>query len=68
MSNVIKTRPGGEFTCKCGAAYQVIYTSTSVPDSDSADCECCGVTITKWQNETTWPAYELISSPDGSVG
>jgi hypothetical protein len=57
--------PDGEFTCTCGAVYRVEQRHTTVPDTDTVDCVCCGRRIASWRNQTTWPSYELIRRPPG---
>lgn len=63
MSDPIKITKGDDYTCKCGAVYEVKWTHTPIPDTDYADCEHCGVRIKSWNNSTTWPSYELKSLP-----
>lgn len=51
-------------TCKCGAVYEVTYHHSAIPDTDSEDCVHCGARLAAWHNQTTWPEYQLISTPD----
>ncbi|WP_314948863.1 hypothetical protein [Bradyrhizobium cosmicum] len=51
-------------TCKCGAVYEVTYHHTPIPDTDYEDCSHCGERLASWRNETTWPEYKLVKTPD----
>jgi hypothetical protein len=51
-------------TCKCGAVYEVTYQHTPIRDTDYEDCSHCGERLASWRNQTTWPEYKLISTPD----
>jgi hypothetical protein len=59
---IVPTKRGDDFTCDCRAVYRVDWTTTPLPDTDSADCEHCGKRLGAW-SETTWPSYTLIKRP-----
>ncbi|MCX7313853.1 MAG: hypothetical protein NTV56_19580 [Alphaproteobacteria bacterium] len=63
MADAVKVTKGEDYTCHCGAVYEVNWTSSPFPDTDYADCEHCKVRIKSWKGSTTWPGYTLKSTP-----
>jgi hypothetical protein len=63
MSAETKMRPAADYKCVCGAVHGVTLVTSDTPASDSAECEWCGRTITRWQNKTTFPVYEMKTAP-----
>jgi hypothetical protein len=57
---------GDDYVCDgCGSLYKVMWTTTPFPDTDTADCEVCGRRIQAWNNQTTWPDYQLMKRGPG---
>ena len=56
----------GKHKCECGAVYEVLTTRTPFPNTDSATCDVCGITMASWWNSTNLRSYTLIDRPKGA--
>jgi hypothetical protein len=63
MVKTWETGTGDDFTCKCGAVYEVKVQRFPTRDKDSAKCQVCGQTMAEW-NSTYSPSFYLKARPE----
>jgi hypothetical protein len=55
----------GTHTCECGALYKIRTSRTPSPNTDSVNCDVCGMEMDSWRNSASLRSYELVSRPEG---